>query len=388
MELWNLLFATRSLLRRAVLLLPVAAFAQGGGNDIVLGQTASVTNPLVTAMAREYTAGLQLALDRANAAGGVRGRKLRLAFRDDNFDAARTPALVEELVQQEKVVALVGVMGTQPVLRLAQEQVLEKYKLASFGPVTGLQGALTKPNVFPVRGSYEDEVRAMLAHSARLGRGKVLYLYVEAGVGLSLAKQVPAMAQEAKVDLTGVVGFPLTQDKAQQPAAVHKALDAAGARPDSVVLLAIGPVHSEAVKVLRNRFGLGMPIYSLGQVSPAVLLADVGKELAWGVMLSQVVPMPGSAGMQVVRDFEKDRRRLAPDAAASYMVLEGYICGRIATEVLRRAKTLTREGVLLAAEQAGVLDVGGFRVDYGGEIRRSINPIELTMLSRTGTLIR
>jgi ABC-type branched-subunit amino acid transport system substrate-binding protein len=153
----------------------------------------------------------------------VRGRKLRLAFRDDNFDAARTPALVEELVQQEKVVALVGVMGTQPVLRLAQEQVLEKYKLASFGPVTGLQGALTKPNVFPVRGSYEDEVRAMLAHSARLGRGKVLYLYVEAGVGLSLAKQVPAMAQEAKVDLTGVVGFPLTQDKAQQPAAVHKA---------------------------------------------------------------------------------------------------------------------------------------------------------------------
>lgn len=389
MELWKMLSATPSLVRRAVLLLPMVAFAQGPvPRDIVVGQTASVANPLVSAMTKEYTAGIQVALDRANAAGGVLGRKIRLAFRDDNFDPAKTTALVDELVQQENVVALVGVMGTQPVMRLAQEQVLEKHHLASFGPMTGLQAALAKPNVFPVRGSYEDEVRAMLAHSARLGRNKVLYLYVEAGVGLSLAKQVPAMAQETKVELTALVGFPVTTEKSQQQAAVAKALDGAGARPESVVLLAIGPVHSEAVKVLRNRYGLGMPIYSLGQVNPATLLADVGREMAWGVMLSQVMPMPNSQSLQVVRDFDKDRRRFSADTNASYLFLEGYICGRIATEVLRRAKTLTREGVLQAAEQANVLDVGGFRVDYGGELRRSVNPIELTMLTRTGTLIR
>lgn len=378
-----------SLSRRLLLVLPLllvgaVAFAE----DIVLGQTASVANPLVANLTREYSTGIQVALDRTNAHGGVRGRKLKLVFRDDNFDAAKTVTRVEELVEQDKVLALVGVMGTQPVLRLAQEQVLEKFHLASFGPMTGLSVALAKPNEFPVRGSYEDEVRAMLEHSSRLGRQKVLYLYYEAGVGPTLAKLVPDMARAAHVTLTGVAGFPVTADKSQQQAAVQKAVDAAGERPQAIVLLAIGPVHSEAVKVLRNRFGLGMPIYSLGQVNPASLVADVGKEMAWGVMLSQVMPMPGKEGPAIVRDFERDRRHYADEMPASYTMLEGYICGRIVVEVLKRAKTLTREGVLAAAQQAGTLEVGGFRVDYRADERRSVNPVELTMLTRTGALIR
>ncbi len=253
--------------------------------------------------------------------------------------------------------------------------------------MTGLQSALTKPNVFTVRGSYEDEVRAMLTHSARLARGKVLYLYYEAGVGPHVAKLVPGMAQEAHVTLTGSVGFAGLPELAQQRAAIQKAVDSIDTVPDAIVLLAIGPVHSEAVRILRQRFGLGKPIYSLGQVNATALIKDVGKDLAWGVTLSQVMPMPNSIKLEVVRDFEKDRQRYAPEAPVSYMALEGYICGRITVEVLKRAKTLTREGVLQAAERAGRIDVGGFRVEYGTDSRRSVNPIELTMLSRTGHLI-
>jgi branched-chain amino acid transport system substrate-binding protein len=70
------------------------------------------------------------------------------------------------------------------------------------------------------------------------------------------------------------------------------------------------------------------------------------------------------------------------------MFMEGYVVGRVATEIVRRAKTPTREGVLRAAEQAGQLNVAGFLVDYRPEARRSINPIELTMIGRNGTLIR
>jgi ABC-type branched-subunit amino acid transport system substrate-binding protein len=368
--------------------LAAASVAAAAAEDIVLGQTTAPNNPVVASLAREYNAGLRLAIARANAAGGVRGRKIRLVQRDDNFDAKLTPALVTELVEQENALALVGVMGTQPVLKLAEQKVLENYKLASFGPVTGFQAALAAPNVFPVRGSYEEEVKAMLAHSARLGRAKVLYLYYEAGVGPHLGKLVPAMAQGAGVTLTGVAGFRVVPEAAAQQAEVRKTLDAQAVRPDSVILLAVGPVHSEAVKVLRAHYGRGMPIYSLGQVNAQNLVRDVGHDQARGVMLSQVVPMPGGTQPAIVREFAQDRARLGPDVPSTYTSLEGYLCGRIVLEVLKRAKTLTREGVLLAAENSGVIDVGGFRVDYGGELRRSINPIELTMLSRSGQLIR
>ncbi len=360
-----------------------------GAQEIVLGQTASPNHPVVGTISAEYNAGIKLAVARANAAGGIRGRKLRLDLVDDNFDAKNTVAAVDELVTHHDIVALVGAMGTQPVLKLAEDKTLEKYQLASIGPMTGLQSALSKPNEFPVRGSYEDEVRAMLGHSARLGRGKVLYLYYEAGVGPLLAKLVPDMAKEANATLTGLTGFEVTQDKTLQQAAVRKALDvAAGPRPQSIILLAIGSVHSEAMKVVRERYGQSMPVYSLGQVNPATLVKDIGNEAAWGLMLSQVMPRPTGISMAITRDFEADRKRYSASLPSTYMFLEGYVTGRIAIELVGRAKTITREGVLKAAEQAGQVDVGGFRVQYGADARRSINPIELTMLGRSGTLVR
>ncbi len=374
---------------RLLAAIAIASYASlCGAQEIVLGQTASVNHPVVGIISSEYNAGIKLAIARANAAGGIHGRKLRLDLVDDNFDAKNTVGAVDELVNRHDIVALVGAMGTQPVLKLAEDKTLEKYQLASIGPMTGLQSALSKPNEFPVRGSYEDEVRAMLGHSARLGRGKVLYLYYEAGVGPLLAKLVPEMAKEANATLTGLTGFEVTQDKTQQQAAVRKALDAAGPRPQSIILLAIGGVHSEAMKVLRERYGQSMPIYSLGQVNPATLVKDIGSEASWGLMLSQVMPRPSNISMAITRDFESDRKRFTASLPPTYMFLEGYVTGRIAIELVGRAKTITREGVLKAAEQAGQMDVGGFRVQYGSDVRRSVNPIELTMLGRNGALVR
>jgi branched-chain amino acid transport system substrate-binding protein len=44
--------------------------------------------------------------------GGVHGRKLNLLIKDDGYDAARTPAVVEELVDEVRVFALLGGNGT------------------------------------------------------------------------------------------------------------------------------------------------------------------------------------------------------------------------------------------------------------------------------------
>lgn len=355
---------------------------------IKLGHTSAPSHSFVGAISREYSAGIQLALDRTNAAGGVRGRSFALVSQDDGFNETNTAAFVEAMVEQQGIVALVGVVGTLPTVRLAENKILEKHRLALIGPFTGLQSALSRSNVFPVRSSYEDEVRAMFGHSAQLTRTKVLFLYYEAGVGPALAPLVSAMASDQQVELTGAIGFAVTPERKAQQEAVRKALEGSSSKPDSVVLIAVGQVHSEAVKAIRKHFGAGMPIYSLGQVDPASLVADVGVSAARGVMLSQVMPAPGSTQLQIVRDFNGDRKRFAPQMLPTYAFLEGYICGRISVEVVRNAKEVTREGVLLAAEQAGQLDVGGYRVHYGRDQRRSINPIELTIVTRSGALAR
>lgn len=385
---------TRALRARAAVATVAALLAMGSAGafaqDIVLGQTTSTTSPIVGALSRDYNEGIALAIARVNATGGVRGHRVRLVSYDDNYDASKTVPLVQQLVERENAIALVGVMGSQPTLKLASDGVLGHYHLALFGPMTGLQAALSGENVFPIRSSFEDEVRAMMAHCASLGRRNVLFLYYDAGAGPQLARLAPTMARETGVTLMSATPFPVVADAARQRDAVRRALAGVDRRPDAVILLAIGHPHSEALKVLRERFGQGMSgmaVYSLGQVDPVSLGHEVGDDDAWGVMLSQVMPMPGTVALEVVRQFDTDRRRFAPTAAASYSVLEGYICGRVTLEVIRRANAFTREAVLASAEQSGQLDVGGFRVLYGVQQRRSVNPIELTMIDRNGGLV-
>jgi branched-chain amino acid transport system substrate-binding protein len=367
--------------------------ADVSGRPIHVGQLASSTHPLVSGMATDYIDGIELAFKRVNGQGGIRGRSIKLLTIDDGFDASKSVELTEQLVVQSDVVAMVGNMGTLPLLKLAEQGTLEKHKLGSFAPMTGLQSALDKPHVFALRASYEDEVQAMLKHSAQLGRSEVVYLYFEAGVGIHLAKLAPEMATKARVNLLGVKGFVVTKDRAEQEAMVAGALAAlgntlAGKLPQAVVLIAIGGAHSEAVKAVRKHYGARFPIYSLGQINPDALIKDVGIDMAEGLMLSQVMPVPSGIDLAIQREFQSDLLRYGNGQSRSYFRIEGYIAGRLIAEILRRSKTITRQDVLQTALRAGDIDIGGYRVAYGPLQRKSLHRVELTMIGRNGKLIR
>ena len=248
---------------------------------VYVGQIASFTSSTVGSMSRKYNAGIKVAFDRANAAGGIKGSEIQLVHADDGFDASKTVAVVDDLVVKKNVLALIGVVGTPQVAKMPSEGTLQKYQLASIGPLTGLKSAQSSPNVFPVRGTYEDEVRAMSLHSAHLGRKSVLFVYYEAGAGLPIAKLAPEMAKESLIKLVGLVGYPVFPDFEKHRSAVAALIATQAERPESIVLFAKGPAHSAALKALREKFGKGMPIYSLGQVNPASLIKDVGDEMKW-----------------------------------------------------------------------------------------------------------
>jgi len=161
-----------------------------------------------------------------------------------------------------------------------------------------------------------------------------------------------------------------------------------GDRPEAVVLIAVGPAHTAAVKVLRERFGPWLPIYSLGQVNVEDLVAKAGPGNARGVSLTQVVPPPGSVERRIVREFNADRANYAAGTPVTYMALEGYVAGRVLAEVMQRARPLTREGVLDAALNAGDLEVSEFRVQYRPQLRRSMHPVDVTLIDRDGRLLR
>lgn len=111
---------------------PQGAFAQ---NTIKVGSVLSVTGPS-SFLGEPEDKTLRLYVDKINAAGGVNGKKIELVIYDDGGDANKARTFATRLVEDDKVVAMVG--GTSTGSTMAMIPVFEEAQI----PFISLAGAI------------------------------------------------------------------------------------------------------------------------------------------------------------------------------------------------------------------------------------------------------
>src|SRR4051812_26564846 len=79
----------------------------GGTTHIVIGHFASMTGDTAT-FGTSADEGIRLALDEINAKGGVLGKPVKVITEDDRSQADEAKTAASKLVNQDKVVALLG----------------------------------------------------------------------------------------------------------------------------------------------------------------------------------------------------------------------------------------------------------------------------------------
>jgi ABC-type branched-subunit amino acid transport system substrate-binding protein len=82
-----------------------------GGPDIVIGTLQDLSGPLAP-LGVHLRNGMQMRFDESNAQGGVHGRKLRLVVEDTGYDPRKAVLATDKLLQQEKVFAVIGNLGS------------------------------------------------------------------------------------------------------------------------------------------------------------------------------------------------------------------------------------------------------------------------------------
>jgi branched-chain amino acid transport system substrate-binding protein len=81
------------------------------GDEIVIGGSFPLTGNLASS-GQGHSLGIRVAIEDANAHGGVNGRKLRLILEDDAYVPARTVQNIRKLIDVDKVFALVGMSSS------------------------------------------------------------------------------------------------------------------------------------------------------------------------------------------------------------------------------------------------------------------------------------
>jgi ABC-type branched-subunit amino acid transport system substrate-binding protein len=137
---------------------------QGVTADTITFGQAAVLEGAASALGLGMQAGLNAAFNEINAKGGVHGRKIRLISVNDGYEPDRAIAATKKLIEEDKVFALIGAVGT-PTSAAAQP-IATAAKVPFMGAFTGA-GFLRNPkleNVVNVRASYDAETEAWVKH--------------------------------------------------------------------------------------------------------------------------------------------------------------------------------------------------------------------------------
>jgi branched-chain amino acid transport system substrate-binding protein len=374
--------ASRLLILALAGLLATSAGAQTGVSDreVVVGQFAAFSGA-AGQLGQRMRTGIEVHFKAVNAQGGINGRQLKLVSRDDGYEPEKAKGAVKALIEEDKVFALVGSVGTPT--GLAAVPILTQAGVPLVGMFTGAQ-ALREPfnrHVFHVRASYFDETERIVQHLTTLGMTKIAVFYQNDSYGKAGLEGVErALARrQLKTVATGTVERNSTE--------VGKAMEGIlGVVPEAIVQISAYKSCAAFIRQARAK-GYGGQFFNVSFVGSKALADELG-DAGIGVVISQVVPFPYIPSTALVREYQQ-RMAEAGEKELDFSSLEGYLTAKVFAEGLRRAgRNLTRDSLISGLESMREVNLGGFMVNYGPHNHMGSSFTDLTIVGRGGKFIR
>ncbi|MCK1399703.1 ABC transporter substrate-binding protein [Bradyrhizobium sp. 4] len=364
----------------AATMLPAKADEIGvSGDAILFGQAAALEGPSST-LGQRMRQGIVAAFTEINAKGGVHGRKLQLISRDDGYDPDRSVAQTLRLIEDDKVFALIGAVGTPTAM--ATIPITSARNVPFIGPFSGAEFLrdLELANVVNIRASYAAEAEAWVKHLTEDRHFTRIAIFYQddsfgrdglSGVKRALAKRGLELAAEGTFERnTRAVASAWRTIKRVEPEAI-------------VMVGTYGPC-AEFIK-LAHRSGARPTFVNISFVGAVALARELGPE-GEGVVVTQVVPFPWDRSLKLVADYQAAQTAFDPALTPDFVSLEGYLTGRLAAAALEQAGPQpTRANLLRAINDVGRFDISGSTVTVGMRMLDAPPKVFLTVIQKDGT---
>jgi branched-chain amino acid transport system substrate-binding protein len=170
------------------------ALAQQGvsATEIVIGTAQDLSGPIAN-FSKAAVNGMRFRVDEVNAAGGINGRKLRLVVEDHGYDPKKAVLAAQKMVQQDKIFASMGSIGTATAM--ASMPIYLDNKVAHLFPLTGAREMFepAAPLKFSFAAPYFDQIRAGIKRLVKeKGLKKVCTVYQDDDFGLEVMRGAEA----------------------------------------------------------------------------------------------------------------------------------------------------------------------------------------------------
>lgn len=350
----------------------MAATQERGVTDteIVIGSSQPLSGPAAF-WGQGVGGGMDAYLKWINDQGGINGRKFRLVLRDDGYSPTRAVANVRELVERERVFAIVSLIGSANTFAvrdyIVENQVLWVTPTADANMWAGFKN---KKYLFVGYPGYVDEGRILTTYAAQNeGAKSVAVFYQNDLYGQKGLLGVKRGITDTKIKLATAVSYEVTD----RDLSGH-ALKLRQSGADSVILYAT-PTQGALIVREMARIGYSPKLFASFTLADPVMFQLAGD--AWnGVILTAYFPVPGTdpkvdTMLETLLRINPQLRQSPFNALAGVSFLEPFV------EAVRRAgPAVTRDSVVRALESMRNWDGDVIRgITFGPDRRQGLNRI-------------
>ena len=333
-----------------------------------------------------FNAGIQAYLDMVNSEGGIGGRKITFLHKDDEFDPVKGKAYLQEMVEDEKVFAIVGDFGTPVVAATVDD--LKTYGIPVVYFATGIgqlysETASTNAdgyNLFPVQPIYVTEGKIMVARGVgTFDAKKIGVIYTSDDAGKDMLAGIEAQCKEQNIE------YVAEQVAAGAPDVSAAVTSIKNANVDFVVVAAIQATMPTIVKEMAAQGMTAPAITTYVNVSPKIseqVATDIaGKFDVYG------------NGWVSYEDDRADNLALfqkwvAADYKDNVYAQTGWIAAAFFCEGVKRVsdsgEALTWTSYMKALESAPIQNPFGGTIDYSNGKRLGTQVMNLSKITADG----
>ncbi|NIX75878.1 ABC transporter substrate-binding protein [Microvirga terricola] len=265
--------------------------------DIKIGATVSETGP-ASFLGDPEAKTLKLLVEQINAAGGVKGEKIKLFLYDDGGDPNKARTFATRLVEDDGVVAIIG--GTTTGTSMAVMPVAEEARL----PFISLAGAIeiidpVRPNTFKTPHTDRMACEKIFDDMKKRGLTRIGMISGTDGFGASMRAQC--------LDVASKYGITIVAEETYGPKDADMTPQLTNIRSKSDVQAIINPGFGQGPAIVTRNYaqlGIALPLYQSHGVASNGFIELAGAKAAEGIRL------PGTALLVGEMLPESDAQRL------------------------------------------------------------------------------
>ena len=360
------------------------AFAADPGitdTEVTFGMWAAFTGP-VAHLGTSTRDGFTVAINEANAAGGVQGRKIKLVSYDDGGAPQEALAAARRLINQDRVFALV--VGSTSGSTLPVIPLINQAKIPFIAGTSSNVRLLDPPSPYIFRGYPNDKWQGyrLADYIVEKGKGKrPAIIYVTDDYGKGGYEVLTQRLKEKNIAFVAAEAYNKgDQDFSAQLLRIKQS------NPDSMIVWAFAP---DAAIIVRQAKELGITVQLYGGAGTATPLFPKGAgQMGIGYLAKYPFPfLPESSTAPAMVKYRDNLQKLYPNGLPvgrpSEYDLLGFGAARIALEGLRRAgRDVTREKFIAAIESLKEFDTGtGFPVTFSKDNHEGTTQVKMLRLN-------